>query len=1342
MADLVIRQAVANITGFGQHQQSTQHMDSADDKLQADRVPAPVQEPVAFSDDGTASPIGATAMTPATSTEHFNAARTPKPQATAAPTAFFRPVESSPAIEFSFGKAVIPTMNIKLTKGPAAEMQKKAEQQSSGPKPTPIAIQSVSSTDRNIPPKSQLEEPLQDHGSSHVARELHESYNAKGSEAQQSEAPIQQGPNAAQSLSSEIQEKALAKSDHTPYQSDEKNTDVPSKTSTENVSNNGQPASERLGLAPVTTQDAQNLEDTAMIDGPTLVNDEESDTTSSASSRPSSRSPSHGRSIRSFGATLSNRSFDQHSLDRSVLHKQRAASKVQKRRSSTGYRSLAPSESLQVRASDPAIDDPDVLLKALTVHYHRQKQQRDELRTKEKEKDDEIADFKNIVLVLDSQLQESNKQISSQEAKLLKYRQLIPGWQDKVKKLSNFVKGLNNDHARLRDDARCMHDEQQKIKVYKETITKTLAETSGALEIERLYQQKRLVKAHHRTEIAEQTLDSRNLDLQSKNISLRAEQERSTNLQKSLDKFASNRAGIVTQLANQESVITSKVAGLYETIADALREASTREHEDPIPKLDMCISLLKKPPAVDPVSVEDVKKLDISIKENGDEVSRLASLYQDHIESTSNLEDRLVSEFDFRLQSLSSDMKAGRPLEQQMHTLHQVKATITERLQATEVNLAESRQKLTVAENKDKAQLQKVAALEAEVKVLRAQPQESPLMALRLHESEKQCEELHRQASAYQVQLEDIKSDLASRCLEKSDLEDSLQATSAELAELRNTLHTVSLEKAAVDGQAKLNEDRLKQHFSTLCNDQISQNSDKFTKEIQRLRNVEKDLNASRTKISLLEATKKEALAKLDTATQDLESSKISENDASKKLQQYEKDKMRIEKEVGAMRHQDTEKSKHLQKIEIELGQLREQTSKARKDLEEHVRTEKASLLDNIKAAEASANNSQQLLAESRRQTSELHQENLDLRKRQVQQKELQEGLESVRAHFIQENQDLTAQLEVAEADKKRLREQNEALTAKSKSQEPHRGESVQKQALTVDKAKPVLKRGSQLSSTLKRQPATKTGSTALAAQKHRLNPTKKAAVVEDSQDRSGVIEESQYMSMQRLPSPELPSSTDPIGYMPKVIQDLVAAPSSPLTDPPTPSAAGRHAMKPSNHRGRVIDDSQAADLFSQELGSDLFSQELGSDYAPSSQHSVWTHTESTTKTKSRSVERSIVKSSQPVRAHPQQTQTGGKTMSPIHRTSNIQANHRMHNMLKPAFKRTAISQSQASSGDLQGSSKRRRISSQVSTTDDGRSNVGTTRVSPAKPAKLTRKSTRQSDKYHEKFQAEFKKGK
>ncbi|KAL8913136.1 MAG: hypothetical protein Q9172_007353 [Xanthocarpia lactea] len=1352
MADPVVYQAMLNITSFGrraspipEEQQSTQYTDAFNEIIQSELDTTPVQGPLSSSDQNTANPTGATSIMHSPMTKDTGNVTISNAQATVAPTVFSisRALDTSPAHGFSFHKAIMPTFNTKPTRGPAAMPHKKDEQQSTNTNPISTAVSNITPTAVKIPATSKSENPSQHCGSNHISPEPHEVlWKAK---LEPPTPPIQQSTNTEQLHTNESEKRAVPE----PYHTSSSSLAAANHVATIQTAAAGLPGlvrqtAEQPSPAPSTnTDDTRHDEDPAMLDGPTLINEcPASRPTSHTSSRSSSQSSFQSKSFRTLRRTLSNRSYGYDSSHGSVLSRLQALGQVHKRRASPGHRSSAVPETSRVSTSKDLPIDPEDLLKALTIHYHDQKQQRAQFKMREKAKDEDITTLEMIIKDLDGQLQESDKQISEQEAKLLRYSQLVPGWQDRIKKLSDFVKGLNNDHARLRDDARSIQDEQQKIIVHKENMDKMLKESARALEKERADHRQRLIKAHHRTEMAEQALNTSNNDLLGERTRVRAEQDRNTSLQDSLTRLASDREDILVKLGDQEATLSSKIANLDVTIADSARNASTRAQEVLNPKLEECISLLKEPRTDDSANAEDVRKLDISIKENGDKISQLAYSYKETISATSRLEDRIVSEVDSRLQSIVSSIEAGRPLEQQLQDLQESNTKVTERLKATEADLADSRHKLTTAEKQEKEQLQKTAALEAEVKTLHAQPRESPLLALRLHDSEKQCEELNQQLSAYQLQLEATRSDLAAECLGKASLEESLQTAKADIVGLQAKVDAISLEKVAVEGQAKLNEDKLREDLSKSCNNEISRNKKKFVNEIHRLRNVEKDLEASRAEIALLEGTKGDALAKLDTATRDLESRQASASEVSQLLEKSLQECSRLEKDLEDMRNQDAEKSKHFQEMETEI---REEISKIEKDLEvekrvtKDLQAEKASALENAKTAEASANSEHLLLIESRNKSSQLEHEvaslNEKLRTLSIQ---LDQNLPSMhteladiqkfQAQNSQEILKLRTLLDQAEEEKMRLRDQNKATegllasaTQKLNNQEVSVvGESIQEQAVTA-KANP------QPSSVSKRLPEKRVEFTAGAQKQCPENP-KKAVVVEDSQNTSGVIEESQNHGLDLLreqqgrPSSKALGFSNPIAFMPKAIQDLVAAPSSPLTDcQPTsiPVIDGREMFPPSpslnaGNRGRIIEDSQATTISS---------QELGSSHETPSQRSVWALSTSTTKTKLQSVERIISKTGQSTTNRKPHPHAGGQADSLSSAAKRAtQPSQPPPGILKSGGAK-GLASSQAQSNHFQGNNKRRKLSGEMSAERE-LPNLGPTKASPVKPAGTSRRKS------------------
>ncbi|KAL8724508.1 MAG: hypothetical protein Q9166_007909 [cf. Caloplaca sp. 2 TL-2023] len=1381
MADLDIGQAVRNITTLGrtptppsQEPQSTQYSGAFTDS----DIVRPYLHPITPTQMKSLLGHTATKHTEAASIDHSPPADglqlMPIPDSQPGPMgklfSIARPVDEILTSEFTFSKAIPPTFNTKPTRGPAATLlqMKIGCETTESAAPTKVKS-SISSTTVNIAGSSQLEQRQQHSENSKATPDRDET--SKPSQ------PSSQAKTDTESASTDgQQDRALP----VPYDAllsgkTAEGATVTTVAAAENVlDEHPQAAQELNAVGSAKTPGSHHDGDTPMLEGPTLINEAPAwraiSQTSSRSSTPSpSPSPSQGRSMKRHGVANSSHSMQP---GRSALSKPMAARMMRKRRSRPGEGLPASRDTSRLSSTDRLPVDPEDALKALLIHHQRQKQQDDQIRAKEKAKDAEIEDLEIIIKNLASQIQESEERVTNKEAELLKYHRLASRWQDKAKNLSDFVNGLNNDHARLRNDAHAMRLEQQKILAHKENLNKLLQDTFEALEDERAQHKDRLLKAQHQTEMLEQALNARSLDLLGESERLRTEQGRSANLQDLLTRLATNNEEIRVKLTDQEATISSKITDLGKTIAGSLHDTPIRGQEYLEPKLEECLLLLKKPQPHDSIGAQHVRQLDVSIKENGDKIAQLASLCQESINATSLLENKLTSEFDTRFGKLVSSIETGRPLEQQIKDLREVKATIMERIKAAEEGLAESRHKVIAAETQEKFQLQKIAALEAEVSSLRNRPQESPLLAVRLHDKEKQCEQLDQQLSMYQLQLEDAKSKLETEYAEKSVLNESLQIAKADMEGLQAKFETITLEKVAVESQAVLNEDRLREELSDACKKEVSRNANKYLNEIQGLRHdlsmAEKRAEAGKTTISQLQAEKEEVVTNAEAARESLRKIQTSTSENSQMLEENRQENCRLKEAVEDMLHQQTENEKELHEKEKEILELREGLSQQQ--------AEKFIVLEDARKAKTSANELQEQLNETLHASAQTERKLGDLKDKEAMQLlESREELRKLREDQSFKSgvvQNLRSLLSNTEAENNSLREQNNAcknqlatVNQKLKAQEQRVTKLLRERTIAA-KPRPVSGGDALRSAKSNRLPEKK----AVAFEKRdsekpyqRLTPTK-GVVVEDSQDRHGIIEEPQNQGPDSLPQQQPPVSpdnqliTNPLSFMPKAVQDLMAAPSSPMADSQTTSQAAidcREMFPPSpvaNQSRRVVEDSQASGILSQELGSDiraispgdhgrsiqtdnLPSQEPGNNSEDPSQPVVWALSESTTKTKTHSVtsNKSVLRVRQPVAGR---TQPSGITsrQSPMSTSTGPQSIQQPGCILKAGgLKRINVSQLQ--SRDSPGTNKRRKLSAEL----------GPTQATPAKSAgtsrrKSTLRVSQRGDKYHDRFVAELEK--
>lgn len=287
--------------------------------------------------------------------------------------------------------------------------------------------------------------------------------------------------------------------------------------------------------------------------------------------------------------------------------------------------SLACSKVTSSKDKNDQSMDPDHLLKALVKHHEDQKQQTAQFHAREQDREIHLRNLELLCQALSQQLQENEEKMAQQGNELAKYRQTIPGWQERLKKLGKIVNGLANDHDRLRDCGHAIQKEQRGLVTQTDTIRRVLDDTTAALKDHRIQHQKLISKACSDIVSHEQALYTKNLDLLSETARLQAEQRRSANLQQILDKSTSSYEGLSVRLTQHEATMGSTISDLCVKIESAVGKTSFAGQEDLMNKLQECLSLLKKPRPAAPDNSDEIHDLDLSIRANTD---RLVANYR------------------------------------------------------------------------------------------------------------------------------------------------------------------------------------------------------------------------------------------------------------------------------------------------------------------------------------------------------------------------------------------------------------------------------------------------------------------------------------------------------------------------------------------------------------------------------------------------------------------------------------------------------------------------------------------------------------------------------------------
>ena len=171
---------------------------------------------------------------------------------------------------------------------------------------------------------------------------------------------------------------------------------------------------------------------------------------------------------------------------------------------------------------------------------------------------------------------------------------------------------------------------------------------------------------------------------------------------------------------------------------------------------------------------------------------------------TSDVEARQTFESEVlsKLGSLSAGLKSEYTLSEQVAELREMKATIRERLQASEIALADARQHCLGLQQKEQLLMQRVSSLEVEAATLRSQSRDSPDAMLR--EQELKDKNTQLQVDITQAQKDASEAADRSQGQERSlaEQQEQIDCLNTQLEEMQASLTTLHEEKSTSEEQA------------------------------------------------------------------------------------------------------------------------------------------------------------------------------------------------------------------------------------------------------------------------------------------------------------------------------------------------------------------------------------------------------------------------------------------------------------------------------------------------------------------------------------------------------------
>ena len=255
----------------------------------------------------------------------------------------------------------------------------------------------------------------------------------------------------------------------------------------------------------------------------------------------------------------------------------------------------------------------DVDLLNLLMYRRRQGQQElDNFRATQSGMEAEMLKLRDMTNDLSGQLQEAIHRTTQKSAELSKVKSSMPIWESKIKRLSDYVKGLTNDHKRLREDADDMNKQYQHVFVAKKQLQNTLDDARKSFEQERIRFQQLDDDARHKVETLTQTIQHQSTQLQTDEDLLMVERERSDRLEEQIVRVTTSHGQLSEILTGHRDSIACKIDELLHqarSIVPPNGPPESNSHNSIKPMLEQCFGILQELHKTTHVKPEDLQRL-------------------------------------------------------------------------------------------------------------------------------------------------------------------------------------------------------------------------------------------------------------------------------------------------------------------------------------------------------------------------------------------------------------------------------------------------------------------------------------------------------------------------------------------------------------------------------------------------------------------------------------------------------------------------------------------------------------------------------------------------------------
>lgn len=181
-------------------------------------------------------------------------------------------------------------------------------------------------------------------------------------------------------------------------------------------------------------------------------------------------------------------------------------------------------------------------------------------------------------------------------------------------------------------------------------------------------------------------------------------------------------------------------------------------------------------------------------------------------------------------------MNVKHALGEQLMDLREVKATIRERLLATEASLVESRQHVTALENKEQFHLRRISELETGYLRLQSKESEMSQISLQYQEAEKCNQSLQDQLTKSRDDASGMSKSLEQKIEEIMSLTVSLSEVQSQLEEAHTRTVTFADQKVQYESQATEQREKMRKQLNQAASLQLEGIESKYLNQLKQLR--------------------------------------------------------------------------------------------------------------------------------------------------------------------------------------------------------------------------------------------------------------------------------------------------------------------------------------------------------------------------------------------------------------------------------------------------------------------------------------------------------------------------